>query len=155
MASMRRLRRRLLCWERYADQIDGHLSPREHQGRPRSGYWRAFEAVHGREERIWEQHGTWMGGPAGEAALIADVLGCCLAGNDGHDGPCVIRCEGCDGDSRCPECHGVDDLGCWYCEGAGCCPRGCDDGELVLEEWTPARIPAVVTEHAFAERGLL
>ncbi len=104
MASRRRLRRRLLRWERYADQVGGNLSPREFRGRPLSGYWRAFEAVHGQEERIWEQRGTWMGGPAGEAALIADVYDprCCLARELGHDGPCVIRCEGCRGDSRCP-----------------------------------------------------
>lgn len=152
MASMRTLRRRLRRWERYADQVGGNFSPREFHGSPRSGYWRAFQAVHGVEERIWEQHGTWMGGPAGEAALIADVLGCCVAGVDGHDGPCVVRCDGCNGNGRCPFCGGEDDLGCDECDGSGSCSECWGKGEHVEDVYVG---PRVVTEHAFAERGLL
>lgn len=139
MSSLRKLRRRLLRWNRYADAIgpvsvDNKLPP---------GYWRAYLAVERERERRQIRTVHWP-------TTDYDPR-CCLAGDDGHDGPCVVRCDGCDGNSRCPECGGVDDLGCWYCEGTGGCPRYCDDGEIVIEEY----VPRVVTEHAFADRGLL
>lgn len=30
---------------------------------------------------------------------------------------------------------GAADPRCWHCDGTGGCPRGCDDGEIVLTEW--------------------
>jgi hypothetical protein len=146
VASLRKLNRRLHIWNRYARRTA--WNPRN--TRPAwldpntalsSGHTRAWD----RRELERERRQCFR------FYSIVDVR-CCLAGNDGHAGPCVIRCEGCDGKSRCPECGGVDDLGCWYCGGTGTCPRGCDDGEIVLEQWTPARM---VTEHAFVGRGLL
>lgn len=133
MASLRRLNRRLLRWQRYMRHY-----PHEWWIATPPGHDRASSAVADENERrFWaETPEIWLGGPEGEHALIADVLSdqrCCLAGDAGHDGPCVIRCTGCRGDSRCPECGGVDDLGCWHCDGSGGCPHHCDDGEIVLE----------------------
>lgn len=140
MPSMRKLRRQLRRWGQYATRygypspealLSLHVEPLKVL--PLGGHCRAWDAVEiereRREARYWP----------------ADDPRCCLVGNLGHDGPCVVRCDGCNGDSRCPECGGVDDLGCWHCDGTGGCPHGCDDGEIVLEEWTPARIPDVVT----------
>lgn len=172
VASLRSLRRRLLRWERYADQVGGNFSPREFRGRPRSGYWRAFEAVHGVEERFWEQHGTWMGGPAGEAALLADCCTCpgcmtggrciedppednrcCNAGDDGHPGPCATTCDECDGGGRCPNCGGVDDMGCDECGGSGSCGECWGQGEHVDDyAWHGGR--AAPVETAAVDRGL-
>lgn len=140
MASMRKLRRRLLRWRRYGVKTAGSLRTYGWSHRYPSGYVRAMLAVNAEEERrFWaETPEIWLGGPERERALMLDVLGdprCCLAGDGGHDGPCVIRCDGCTGNGRCPECGGVDDLGCWHCDGTGGCPRHCDDGEIVLEEW--------------------
>lgn len=155
MASLRRLRRRLLRWKRYAAKATTGRGRYGWEYRWPNGHVRAMLAVNAEEERrFWaETPEVWLGGPEGEQALIADDR-CCLAGNACHDGPCVVRCEGCTGNSRCPECGGVDDLGCWYCEGTGCCPRYCDDGEILIEEHVP-RPPYVVTEHAFTEKELL
>jgi hypothetical protein len=159
VASLRRLNRRLLRWQRYAIATgwttdwgklirsrlpaewgyNSEAGQRSYARRNRIplGLARAAAAVDAEEERRFldETPEVWLGGPEGEAALLADLADprCCLAGDAGHDGPCVIRCTGCRGDSRCPECGGVDDLGCWHCDGTGGCPRGCDDGEIVLE----------------------
>lgn len=98
------------------------------------------KAFYGEQERrFWaETPEIWLGGPEGEQALIADVFGdeerrriehrdACWAGcDDLHDDPCEY-CE-------LPDCLGD----CW--------------GEE-YEDDDPT--PRVVTEHAFADRGLL
>lgn len=142
MASMRKLRRRLLRWERYAWKTTDGWQVEDGSGHERARIrWR---------NELARQH---------PAACSCNVCwsyrydqrkpepydsGCCLAGDDGHDGPCVIRCDGCTGNGFCPECGGLDDLGCWHCDGTGSCPCGCDDGEIVLGDWFP-RGPDVVT----------
>lgn len=154
MTSLRRLRRRLLRWERYAAKT-GHESPRmgrsfSRWSNPASwlrGHCRAFDAVEIEvERRFWDETPEiWLGGPEGESALIADVLGdryaaghdepnynCCRAGEEDHPGPCVVPCLDCNGDGRCPNCGGIDDMGCGECGGNGACPAGCDEGEEVV-----------------------
>lgn len=161
MTSLRQLRRRLLRQQRYAattgwtaewgQLIRSRLPAEWGYGNERSqrayarrnriplGLARAAAAVDAEEERRFldETPEIWLGGPKGEAALLADLADdrCCLAGDACHDGPCVIACDGCNGSSACPECGGLDDLGCWHCDGTGGCPRHCDDGELVLDNW--------------------
>lgn len=120
MASLRQLRRRLLRWNRYAAK-----TIRDRQTfRGQAGHARAFGRFHiERGMRRW-----------GVPESPIDQL-CCLAGEGGHEGPCVISCDGCNGSGRCPECGGLDDLGCWWCDGTGGCPQHCDDGEIVLSDW--------------------
>lgn len=79
MTSMRKLNRRLLRWERYAAKT-GHESLRVRGSDPRRwlyGHTRAFDAVEiEQERRFWDEAPeVWLGGPAGEAALLADVAG--------------------------------------------------------------------------------
>lgn len=79
MSSLRKLRRRLLRWERYAAKT-GHKSPRDSWSDARlwlPGHCRAFDAFEAEDDRrFWaETPEVWLGGPAGEAALIRDVLG--------------------------------------------------------------------------------
>jgi hypothetical protein len=139
MSSLRRLNRRLRAWDRYERRYRHVAGWDRLRVRVGPGLVRAEWAVHAEEERrFWaETPEIWLGGREGEAALIADVADdrCCLAGDACHDGPCVIRCDGCNGNGACPECGGVDDLGCWHCDGSGGCPRHCDDGEIVLTGW--------------------
>lgn len=78
MASMRKLNRRLLRWRRYADHVA--FNPRIVQPwawQPPAGYRRAARAVEDEvERRFWDETPEiWLGGPEGEQALIADVLG--------------------------------------------------------------------------------
>jgi hypothetical protein len=72
MASMRKLNRRLTRWRRYVERY-----PAECWHKLPSGYYRAGMAVKAEEERrFWDETPEiWLGGPEGEAALIADVLG--------------------------------------------------------------------------------
>ncbi len=150
MASLRKLNRRLLRWERYAART-GHLSPRARWSDSRRwlvGHCRAFDAVEAEtERRFWaETPEIWLGGPEGERSLIADVLEddyrCCTAGDDGHPGPCVTTCSSCCGDGRCPECGGVDDLGCGECDGSGSCPDCWGQGEHIEDVYIG---PVIVT----------
>ncbi|SNY28957.1 hypothetical protein [Paractinoplanes atraurantiacus] len=144
MASLRKLRRRQLRWVRYDNRTARHDRAIPPIKVP-PGLIRAARRVEAEiDRRFWaETPEIWLGGPEGEAALIDDVLGerCCLTGEqEGHDGPCVVACDECNGDGRCPDCGGVDDLGCDLCDGSGSCPRGCDSGEVVVEEFFPARV---------------
>lgn len=75
---MRRLNRRLQRWQRYAARY-GYPSPALIElswDPPLSGHKRAYRAVQAEEERrFWaETPEVWLGGPAGEAALIAGLL---------------------------------------------------------------------------------
>lgn len=105
MASMRRLNRRLARWQRYARRYRPGLWPRNHNVercdvRDPRGFARAHSAVYAeRERRFWDETPElWLGGPAGGAALIADVLGdepgCTLL-------PGVRACY-CTGRAGCP-----------------------------------------------------
>ena len=81
MASMRKLRRRLTRWQRYAQRYRPGRWPRNYNVircdvRDPRGFLRADIAVRREQERrFWDETPeVWMGGPEGEAALIADVL---------------------------------------------------------------------------------
>jgi hypothetical protein len=81
MASMRRLNRRLLRWQRYARRYRPGLWPRNYNVvrcdvRDPRGFLRAYNAVqHEQERRFWDETPEiWLGGPAGEAALVAGVV---------------------------------------------------------------------------------
>lgn len=71
---MRKLRRRLLRWERYDDRFRLGDYPAAVKVPP--GLTRADKAVEAEDERRFfaETPEVWLGGPSGEAALIADVL---------------------------------------------------------------------------------
>lgn len=73
---MRTLRRRLLHWQRY-DARAAKLIPVLADRGLRRGHYRAAKAADAEEQRrFWDETPeVWLGGPAGEAALIADVLG--------------------------------------------------------------------------------
>lgn len=170
MASMRKLSRRLLRWQRYAVttgwttewaklvrsrppavwSYNSEPGQRTYARRSRLllGLIQAAAAVEAEQERrAWDETPeVWLGGPAGEAALIADVLDddyrCCDAGNDGHPGPCVTTCSGCWGGGKCPECGGVDDLGCAECDGSGSCPDCWGQGEHIEDVYIG---PIIVT----------
>jgi len=93
MPSMRRLNRRLARWQRHARRYRPGRWPRNHNVRrcdvrdPR-GFIRAYKAWWDeRERRFWDETPEiWLGGPEGEAALIADVL-CCEPGCPCGDEP--------------------------------------------------------------------
>lgn len=76
MTSMRKLNRRLLRWHRYDARIARPLE-RARRVKVPTGLRRAALAVEAEEERrFWaETPEVWLGGRAGEAAVIADVLG--------------------------------------------------------------------------------
>jgi hypothetical protein len=169
MASMRRLNRRLARWVRYAART--YWSPRHTRPAWASrsyviapGHTRAWAAVEDEaERRRCRAYNPFPGGQCVCGGCVsvgpceyepAEDPRCCRAGDDGHPGQCVVGCDECNGDGRCPDCGGEDDMGCRTCDGNGACPRGCDHGEVVLEEWTPAYIPAQTTT-AFQEAGLL
>lgn len=146
MASLTKLTRQLLRWERYADRTCWsvrikpelwRLAMAERAGkRPRGpvtpGHTRAWEALESERQRrtnLLAQRWT----PEAIGRLwwaIEHDLGCCLAGGEGHDGPCVRQCPECFGTGICPHCDSNDDLGCHECGGSGC-PRSCDAGQLV------------------------
>lgn len=82
MASLRKLNRRVVRWQRYADRT--YWNPRvtrPHWAGPNAviavGHRRAWKAREDEEVRrfLAETPEIWLGGPAGEAALIRDVLG--------------------------------------------------------------------------------
>lgn len=77
MASMRKLRRRLHRWERYDRRYVGNGDDAQLRVKVPPGFKRAGNAVEREDERrFWaDTPEVWLGGPAGEAALIADVLG--------------------------------------------------------------------------------
>jgi hypothetical protein len=128
MASMRKLNRRLLAWRRYAHRT--YWNPRVTSPRwlrPGSavlcspGHTRAWDAVQLEEERrFWDETPEiWLGGPAGEAALIADVLG--------DDVPCYTGpCFDCGlPDTYRGQGDGIGSCECPRCERCGSGP-GCD-----------------------------
>lgn len=134
MASLRKLNRRLLRWRRWSR---GN-APYTYSPNPRPkippGHWRAWNAVRAEvDRRFWDETPeVWFGGPEGEAALIADVLGCCdvcglpdLHGGQG-DGIGSCDCPRCDcgtarGSSFC-SC----DSACSYCL-SKTCSGDCDE----------------------------
>lgn len=117
MASMRKLRRRLLRWDRYAARL-GRPSPalmRLSWDAPLRGHARAYDAVEAEtERRFWDEAPeVWLGGPSGEAALIADVLGCDVCKlpdpyNGDGDGIGSCDCARCD----CGEARGSSLCAC-------------------------------------------
>lgn len=144
MASLRKLRRRLLRWDRYAQRY-GYPSPKELLSLhvepmtvlPLGGHCRAWDAVEIERERRWVRAVYW---PTDLAAWGIDPPGseddwdgnrCCNAGDDGHPGPCATTCDSCGGDGRCPGCGGLDDLGCDECGGSLSCPECWGAGEHV------------------------
>lgn len=146
MASMRKLRRRLLRWDRYAAKTK-HGQPDWWQGEVLvAGHYRARRAVEAEDERrFWaETPEIWLGGPEGERALIADVLA--------DDHPLT------DDERRRREhldaCwQGCDDLHpdlCEYCEEPDCL-GDCWGEEDASTQWPPD----VITTTAFQEAGLL
>jgi hypothetical protein len=157
VTSMRKLNRRLARWRRYAART--YWNPRVTQPGPHPrlvppsrGHCRALDARDiEQERRFWvETPEIWLGGSDGERALIADVLDdyrCCTAGDDGHPGPCVTTCTSCggDGDGRCPECSGLDDLGCYECDGSGSCPDCWGQGEHVEDVYVGRPVETINT----------
>lgn len=133
MSSMRKLRRRLLRWQRYDDHIDRNpYAARRVTVAP--GLRRAALAVEREEERrFWaETPEVWLGGPAGEAALIADVLGRCdVCGLPdpyrGHgDGIGSCDCPRCDCGTARSSSFCSCDPACSYCL-SKTCAGDCDE----------------------------
>jgi hypothetical protein len=168
MTSMRRLNRRLLRWRRYAART--YWSPRMTQPRwmlPRSavacspGHTRAWDALQREiERRCWaETPEVWLGGPAGEGALIGDVLGGCdvcgmpdpYRGQGDGIGSC--DCPRCDCGAARSSSFCACDPACSDCL-SKTCEGDCDEVAYADEDSDPWP-PGVVTEYAFAERGLL
>lgn len=77
MASLRKLNRRLLRWRRWSRGNAPYTYSLDPRPKIPPGHWRAWKAVTAEvDRRFWaETPEIWLGGPAGEAALIADVLG--------------------------------------------------------------------------------
>ena len=153
MTSLRKLRRRLLRWKRYTAKTTGGRGRYGWEYRWPNGHVRAMLAVNAEEERrFWaETPEVWLGGLAGEAALIADV--------DPYAGYGPCYCLGCIGSGRCEHEDAETDDACPYCL-SKTCDGDCDEAAYADEldddaghgdDWPPH----VVTEHAFAERGLL
>lgn len=120
MASLRKLRRRAAVWcryiGRYRNLTTSASDPWPHYP---PGYWRAKGAVDRLvERRFWDETPeVWLGGPDGEAALIADVLTedrprCSLTPGDGGYCLCIVR-------PGCQSGPGINDL-CEYCEDPAC-----------------------------------
>lgn len=155
MASLRRLRRRLLRWERYMR----HYPHQWWIGTP-PGHDRAASAVADENRRrFWAETRpirltgqAWVDAVRPGWLVEPDDNRCCGAGDNDHPGPCVTTCLSCGGDGRCPDCGGIDDLGCGECGGSLSCPDCGGEGEHVEDVYIS---PRVVTEHAFADRGLL
>lgn len=147
MASMRRLNRRLLRWRRYADKT--YWNPRvatpwwttARSATCSPGHTRAWNAVQREvERRFWDETPeVWLGGPEGEAALIADVHSDDARRIAEHAHACW---DGCDDLHTCEYCGEPD------C--AGDCDEAFADFDDDGDPW-----PLVVTERAFAEQGLL
>lgn len=137
MSSMRKLRRRLRCWDRYAARYglpSSVLADAVHIRLSFTGHRRAYLAVKAEDERrFWaETPEVWLGGPAGEAALIADVLGTCdVCGlpdlHHGHgDGIGSCDCPRCDcGTARSSQFCSCDPA-CSYCLSKAC-EGDCDE----------------------------
>lgn len=154
MTSMRRARRRLLVWRRYAHRtywnptatrpawssLDLVIAP---------GHRRAWEAV----EQLTERR-LYAGrlGPNGECYCggcigmgpCDDDLGhtdddrCCAVGAYGHDGPCTWRCTLCAGSGRCPACGDQLDF-CDECGASGSCWECGGEGHLYDDTFLPTR----------------
>lgn len=160
MASLRRLRRRLLRWNRYVRHY-----PYSRWIATPPGHDRAAWAVADEEERrFWaETPEIWLGGPAGEAALLADVLGGCDVcglpdlhrGNGDGIGSC--DCPRCDCGAARSSSFCTCDPACSYCFSQAC-EGDCDEAYADEDDgaaWSEPASAWVVSEHAFAERGLL
>lgn len=129
MASMRKLRRRLLRWQRYDARVRKLVPALADRGL-RTGHFRALRAVAEEENRrCWaEAPEVWLGGPEGERALIDDVVG-----SDPYAGYGPCFCVGCIGHGRCEH----DEL---------------DEHD---DAWDDEPVPYVVTERGLTEAGLL
>ncbi|MEU7904139.1 hypothetical protein [Actinoplanes sp. NPDC049118] len=157
MTSMRKLNRRLLRWDRYAHRT--YWNPRV--TRPRwmgrasiaFGHRRAWDAREKEQERrFWDETPeVWLGGPAGEAALIAGVCAPCFDcglpdtydGQGDGIGSCECpRCERCGSGPGC-DCRWDDDNFACPCGGGCWDDRPDDDG------------PPMETVTAFQDAGLL
>ncbi len=147
MTSMRTLNRRLTRWTRYARRTYWHPRVSQPAWLDRNtamtpGHTRAWDAREAeRERRACRAYDPYPGGecycggcagagPCDDDLARGNENACCLAGDDGHPGPCQVYCATCDGYGRCPLCGGEDDLGCHECGGTGSCPERCDDGVI-------------------------
>jgi hypothetical protein len=148
MASMRKLRRRLLRWQRYFDQyrhVPFGPNQTDKMGTPAEPIsWGRFND----QRSYWRIRGDLNVEEDRRRPPTDD--GCCTF-DAGHDGPCAWFCSWCSGEGSCPGCDGFDDLGCDECGGSLACQYCNGAGEFV-EEWP---VPHVVTEHAFEQAGLL
>ena len=139
MTSMRKLNRRLRVWQRYTRRYPEQV--------PAKGHQRAALAVATEQDRrFWDETPEiWLGGPAGEAALVADVLGCCdvcgLPDSYRGQGDGIGSCD-------CPRCDcGVArsssfctcDPACSYCL-SKTCEGDCD--EAFADELDDDALPA-------------
>jgi hypothetical protein len=160
MPSMRRLRRRLLRWRRYAARTcwnpritrpawcgpDTAITP---------GHTRAWARwLLADEDRRCRAYNPFPDGQCVCGGCVSvgpceyeptDDYRCCLAGDDGHPGPCATTCSDCGGAGRCPYCGGVDDLGCGECGGSGSCPGCWGAGEHVEEYYIGRPIETIST----------
>jgi hypothetical protein len=138
MASLRKLRRRLLRWQRYSTATGIHwIFGASHRKRA-AGHFRAVEAVAKEQYRR-------------ELVAERQLEGACCTLKPSHDGPCVWFCSWCSGDGGCPGCGGFDDLGCDECGGSLACQYCNGAGEFVED----VPVPHVVTECGLTEAGLL
>lgn len=145
--SMRKLRRRVLRWDRYDRRCFTLAGGPDHHALLGGG-WRArravIDAVARRPEAV-----RWSGGGIGPCD---DDLGrpaenqCCKEGDHGHHGVCWWTCSTCSGHRLCPYCGGQDDMGCDECGGSSACPDCHGSGEHVEEvPWIPARRTETIT----------
>ena len=111
MASLRKLNRRLHVWHRYARRTywnpritrPAWMGPNTAMSAAHIRAWNARELE--RERRFWaEAPEVWLGGPEGERALIADVLG-----EEPDDDACLGSC--CRPDDLADEDDAYDDEG--------------------------------------------
>lgn len=77
MTSLRKLNRRLLRWRRWSHGNAPYTYSLDPRPKIPPGHWRAWNAVRAEvDRRFWDETPeVWLGGPEGEAALIADVAG--------------------------------------------------------------------------------
>lgn len=159
MASLRKLRRRERAWKRYLRHYR-HLTSWAADPWPHHppGYWRAVNAVTREQDRRAERDRYWptwcscpgcmTGGRCIEDG--PDDSWCCNAGDEGHPGPCATTCFTCGGDGRCPDCGGIDDMGCDLCGGSLSCPDCWGQGEHVEDVYVGPRVETLAVD-----RGLL
>lgn len=144
MASMRKLRRRLLRWDRYAVRYGLPTSANADHAYARlavTGHRRVYLAVKAEDERrFWDETPEiWLGGPAGEAALIRDTFGTCdVCGlpdlHRGHgDGIGSCDCPRCDCGVARSSAFCCCDPACLYCL-SKTCEGDCDEAFAEAED---------------------